>query len=124
MLHPISNKTNTIFIHVSNLEKSVIWYSKLLSQRVDTSTVSRPVYNLTMNQYTGTTLDAGPTGTTKEITPMPYTLFKFHTADINQAYQHIKKIQYEIVSEIVEFDDFAYFNISDPDSNIIMICNG
>ncbi|MFC4662920.1 VOC family protein [Oceanobacillus sp. M60] len=52
---------------------------------------------------------------------MPYPLFNFHTDNIDQAYQHIKKLQYEIVSEIVEFVDFAYFNISDPDGNIIMI---
>ncbi|WP_413465437.1 VOC family protein [Oceanobacillus oncorhynchi] len=68
--------------------------------------------------------DAGPTGATKEITPLPYPLFNFHTDNIDQAYQHIKKLQYEIVSEIVEFVDFAYFNISDPDGNIIMICTG
>ncbi|MFD1413074.1 VOC family protein [Oceanobacillus jeddahense] len=124
MTNPIKNRANTIFIHVSNLEKSVIWYSKLLNQQVDAADISRPVYNLAMNQYTGITLDAGPSGTTKEITPLPYPLFNFHTEDIYEAYQHIKKFEYKIVSEIVEFDDFAYFNIIDPDGNIIMICNG
>ncbi|MFD1387298.1 VOC family protein [Oceanobacillus oncorhynchi subsp. oncorhynchi] len=124
MPHPILNKTNTIFIHVSNLEKSVIWYSKLLNQPIDVSYVSPPVYNLEMNQNTGITLDAGPSGTTKEITPHPGPLFNFHTDDIHQAYEYIEKLKYEIVSEIIKFNDFAYFNISDPDGNVIMICNG
>lgn len=66
MTNPIKNRANTIFIHVSNLEKSVIWYSKLLNQQVDAADISRPVYNLAMNQYTGITLDAGPSGTTKK----------------------------------------------------------
>lgn len=124
MPHPILNKTNTIFIHVSNLEESVIWYSKLLRQQVDISNVSHPVHNLEMNQNTGITLDAGPPGTTKEITPQPYPLFNFHADDIHKAYKSLENLEYEIISEIIEFNDFAYFNISDPDGNIIMICNG
>jgi len=124
MPYPVSNKTNTIFIHASNLEKSVIWYSKLLKQQVDMSDFPRPVHNLEMNQHTGITLDAGPPGTTKTIAPNSYPLFNFHTDDIHKAYQYIEKLEYNIVSEIIEFDDFAYFNISDPDGNIIMICNG
>ncbi|WP_040979456.1 VOC family protein [Oceanobacillus jeddahense] len=124
MPHSILNQTNTIFIHVSDLERSVIWYSNLLNQQADLSKVSRPVYNLEMNQHTGITLDAGPPGTTKEISPQPHPLFNFHTDDIHQAYKYIEKLGYTIAAEITEFDDFAFFNVNDPDGNVIMICNG
>lgn len=120
----IKNQVNTIFVHVSDLEESVKWYSQLLDQEADLSKVSRPVYNFTMNHYTGLTLDAGPMGTTKKVIPAMQPLFNFHTDEIKEAYEFIKKLGYQLESEIVEFDDFAYFNISDPDGNVIMICNG
>ena len=121
---PIKNKINTIFIHVTDLEESVKWYGQLLGQEVDLANVSRPVYNFIMDQYTGLTLDAGPPGKTKEIVPASHPLFNFHTDDISRAYEFIHELGYQIESAIVEFDDFAFFNISDPDGNIIMICNG
>lgn len=124
MNNPIKNRTNTIFVHVSDLERSVKWYGQLFKLEVDLSEVSRPVYNFRMDQYTGLTLDAGPAGKTKEIIPASHPLFNFHTDNIRQAYEYIEKLGYHIETEIVEFADFAFFNISDPDGNMIMICNG
>lgn len=124
MNSPIRNKINTIFVHVSNLERSVKWYSRLLNQEVDLTKVLNPVHNIFMNQYTGLTLDAGPLGISKKITPSVHPLFNFHTDDIQKSYKFLKELGYQIESDIVEFDEFAYFNISDPDKNIIMICNG
>ncbi|WP_026572059.1 MULTISPECIES: VOC family protein [Sediminibacillus] len=120
----IKNRINTIFVHVSDLEESVKWYSKLLNQEVELSNVSKPVHNLPMAQYTGLTLDAGPAGETKQITPSPYPLFNFHTDELEQSYQFLQTSGYKIESDIVEYEDFAFFTISDPDGNIIMICNG
>ncbi|WP_083954085.1 VOC family protein [Virgibacillus siamensis] len=121
---PIKNKMNTVFVHVSDLKNSVRWYSRLLNEQVDLSEVKEPVHNMTLNQYTGLTLDAGPTGEKKEIVPSEYPLFNFHTEDIEKAYVFVKELGYPIESEIIRFDDFSYFNVSDPDGNIIMICTG
>ncbi|MFC4409091.1 VOC family protein [Chungangia koreensis] len=124
MHSPISNQINTIFVHVSDLKNSVEWYSKLLGQEFDLSIVSRPVYNMTINDHTGLTLDAGPEGERKEFTPIPYPLFNFHTNEIDQAYEYMGEMDFSIESEIVRFEDFSYFIISDPDGNQIMICTG
>ncbi|OEH53892.1 hypothetical protein AQ616_15560 [Oceanobacillus sp. E9] len=124
MSNPIIKRTNTIFIHVSDLQRSVQWYSDLLSEEVDVSKVADPVHNLKMEQNTGITLDAGPPGMTKEIQPLPYPLFNFYTEDIYQAYEYLQQLGFQIESDIVEFDDFSFFNISDPDKNMIMICTG
>ncbi|WP_095742904.1 VOC family protein [Sediminibacillus massiliensis] len=124
MSRPIKNQINTIFIHVSDLKKSVQWYSRLLNQEVDLTEVAKPVHNLVMNQYTGLTLDAGPPGEHKEISPSSNPLFNFHTDEIRESYEFVKELGCAIETDIVEFDDFAYFNISDPDGNIIMICTG
>ena len=49
MESPIRNKINTIFVHVSDLERSVKWYSQLLGQNYDLTAVERPVYNIKIN---------------------------------------------------------------------------
>ncbi|MFS0749397.1 VOC family protein [Oceanobacillus sp. 1P07AA] len=108
MSNPIKNRTNTIFIHVSNLQRSVQWYSKLLGEEVDVSKVADPVHNLKMDQNTGITLDAGPPGMAKDIQPLPYPLFNFHTDDIYQAYDYLQELGFQIESDIVEFDDFFF----------------
>lgn len=59
MSSPIMNKMNTIFVHVSDLERSVKWYAELLGQEYDLTAVERPVYNIKIADHTGLTLDAG-----------------------------------------------------------------
>lgn len=124
MKSPIQNKVNTIFIHVSNLERSVAWYSDLLGQEYDLATVSRPVYNLQVNQEVGITLDAGPSGKVKNINALEYPLFNFHTEDIDAAHEYVKKLHYDITDEIIRFDDLSFFTVKDPDQHIIMFCTG
>ncbi|MFS0674834.1 VOC family protein [Ornithinibacillus sp. 179-J 7C1 HS] len=124
MTSPIQNKVNTIFIHVTDLKRSVKWYSELLGQSYDLSTVSRPVYNIPVNQEVGITLDAGPESVRKTIGELDYPLFNFHTEDIDQAYQYIRQLDYDVASEITRFEDFSFFTVRDPDRNVIMVCTG
>lgn len=122
MNSPIKNQINTVFVHVKHLKTSVKWYSQLLGQNVDLTEVLDPVFNMKVNHDTGLTLDAGPPGVEKRVKATNYPLFNLHTGDIQQSYAYVQKLGYQIESEIVAFDDFAYFNIKDPDGNIIMIC--
>ncbi|MGE8205536.1 VOC family protein [Heyndrickxia sp. NPDC080065] len=124
MNSPINNQINTIFVHASDLKKSVQWYSKLLGQEYDPTEVSNPVYNIKINHHTGLTLDAGPEGVTKQPNTSSYPLFNFHTNDIHRSYDYVRQLDYKIESDIVHFPDFSFFTISDPDRNIIMICTG
>ncbi|GGP14723.1 VOC family protein [Oceanobacillus neutriphilus] len=124
MISPVTNKINTIFVHVSDLEKSVKWYAELLGQEFDLTAVERPVYNIKIADHTGLTLDAGPEGITKKQSPGMYPIFNFHTENINDSYAYIKELGYDVESEITRFDDFSFFTIYDPDGNIIMICTG
>ncbi|RLL41308.1 VOC family protein [Oceanobacillus piezotolerans] len=123
MNSPIQNRMNTVFVHVKNLKDSVKWYTNLLGQQYVESEVSLPVYNIQINHHTGLTLDAGPTSG-KKVTPQEYPLFNFHTDDIKAAYHYVQTLNYDITSEITEFDDFSFFTIGDPDGHQIMICTG
>lgn len=124
MTSPIKNQINTIFVHVSDLQRSVAWYSELLGQEVSPQDVTRPVYNVKINDHTGLTLDAGPEGSSKPKQVSPHPLFNFHTDDIEQAYQFVRELGFSIDTEIVRFEDFAFFTISDPDGHVVMICTG
>ncbi|WP_226671985.1 VOC family protein [Rossellomorea aquimaris] len=123
MKSPILNQINTVFVHVSNLKESVQWYSELLGQPYDLEEVQDPVYNMSINHFTGLTLDAGPEGVKKE-SAHNHPLFNFHTDNIEEAYSYVEQLKYEIVSEITRFDDFSFFVIQDPDGNRVMICTG
>jgi predicted enzyme related to lactoylglutathione lyase len=124
MKSPILNQINTVFVHVSNLKESVRWYSELLGQAYDLDQVEDPVYNLAINHFTGLTLDAGPEGVTKGAGQRNHPLFNFHTENIEVAYSYVEQLNYEIVSDIIRFDDFSFFIIQDPDGNRVMICTG
>ncbi|WP_312099420.1 VOC family protein [Niallia sp.] len=54
---PITCKVNNVFIHVSNLEQAVEWYSELLGLPFDKDKVESPVYNIPVTSETGITLD-------------------------------------------------------------------
>lgn len=122
MNSPVTNKINTIFVHVRDLERSVKWYSQLLGQTYNLTDVERPVYNIKVADRTGLTLDSGPKGVTKKQSSSGYPLFNFHTENIDDSYAYVKELGYKIELEIVRFDDFSFFTILDPDSNVIMIC--
>ncbi|MDP5275445.1 VOC family protein [Chengkuizengella axinellae] len=124
MKSPIHNQMSTVFIHVTDLVRSVKWYCQLLDQEFNEEQISLPVYNLNIEGVTGLTLDAGPEDELKEIHPSMYPLFNLHTNDIQESYLFVKKLNYSIQSDIVYFDDFSCFNIADPDSHVIMICTG
>jgi len=124
MKSPITNKINTIFVHVSDLETSVKWYTQLLGQDYDPARIERPVYNIKIADHTGLTLDAGAEGVTKELSINDNPLFNFHTENIDVSYAYVKELGYKVKSEIVRFNDFSFFTILDPDRNVIMICTG
>lgn len=124
MKSPITNKINTIFVHVSDLETSVKWYTQLLGQDYDPARIERPVYNIKIADHTGLTLDAGAEGVTKELSINDTPLFNFHTENIDDSYAYVKELGYKVKSEIVRFNDFSFFTILDPDRNVIMICTG
>lgn len=54
---PIQSYVNNVFVHVSDLKKSVEWYAKLLGITIDLSEVHSPVHNIPVTGQTGLSLD-------------------------------------------------------------------
>lgn len=120
---PITCKVNNVFIHVSDLERSAEWYSKLLGIPFIKENVSSPVYNIPISAETGLTLDDHTLDPSFQLKPSDHVLFNFFVKDIDEAYKFIKGKGITIVKEIERIGDFAYFNFQDLDGNVLMICN-
>ena len=122
MQSPIANRVDTIFIHVTDLEKSVHWYSKLLGITVKDA-VSGPIYTFDMGPgRPGLTLDNHCFDEGYELKLLNQPLFNLSATDIHAAYQFVKEMGAEIVTEIQTYPDLSDFTFKDPDGNIIMIC--
>lgn len=120
---PIESKVNNVFIHVSDLKKSVEWYSNLLGLSINLEEVNSPVYNIPVATMTGLTLDDHTFDPSFKLNPSNHVLFNFFVKDIDEAYSFVKAKEITIVREIERIGDFAYFNFQDLDGNVLMICN-
>jgi catechol 2,3-dioxygenase-like lactoylglutathione lyase family enzyme len=120
---PIACKVNNVFIHVSDLKKSVEWYCDLLGIPFNEEQVESPVHNIPVTSETGLTLDDHTFDPGFTLNPSEHVLFNFFVKDIDEAYQFLKDREITIVKEIERIGDFAYFNFKDLDGNVLMICN-
>ena len=119
----IKNEIGTVFIHVSDLERSVVWYSTLFGLDIDTKKVESPVYNIPINGTTGLTLDDHSFDEGFKHNPGSNPICNFVVEDIDDAYKFIKDNGVNVVREIERIgDDFAFFNFVDPDGNVLMAC--
>ncbi|RDY69025.1 VOC family protein [Halobacillus trueperi] len=120
MKSPIDNRLNTTFVPVTDIKHSAQWYSALIGEPYTEENVHPPVYHLPMNTHTGVILDGG----SENVEPSPHPLFNFHTDDIDASYRFVEQLGYIIKSDIQRFDDISFFNIQDPDGNVVMVCTG
>lgn len=120
---PIENRIDTTFIHVSDLERSIQWYSELLGLEVKKEVYTGPIYTLSMGYgRSGITLDNHCFEEDYKLIPSNQPLFTLSSSDINKAFKHVTEMGAEIVTDIIEHPDLAEFSIKDPDGNIIMVC--
>ncbi|NLP51407.1 VOC family protein [Bacillus sp. RO1] len=120
---PIKNQMNGVFIHVTNLKKSAQWYSDLLGLDLNLDSVQSPVYNIPLVGSSSLTLDDHTFDPGFKHMPSDAALFNFYAPDIDEAYQYIQTKGIEIIREMERVGETAWFNIKDPDGNVVMICN-
>ncbi|RDW15525.1 VOC family protein [Oceanobacillus chungangensis] len=120
---PIKNQMNGVFIHVTDLKGAARWYSDLLGLQVNLDKVVSPVFNVPIIGTTSLTLDdhTFDPGFKHNVSPSP--IFNLYAPNIDDAYKYIKNKDITIVREIERVGDTAWFNIEDPDGNVVMICN-
>lgn len=120
---PIQNQMNGVFVHVSNLKVSAKWYSDLVGIEWNEEDISSPVFNLPITGTTSLTLDDHSFDPHFQPAISPNPLFNLYAPNIDEAYEYVVSKGIEVVREIEWVGETAWFNIKDPDGNVVMICN-
>ncbi|MBA9087787.1 catechol 2,3-dioxygenase-like lactoylglutathione lyase family enzyme [Fontibacillus solani] len=115
MNNPFSKKVGSIFLPVSNLEKSRDWYCNLLDLPTDGEIFHGHLYVLPLNGL-NIVLDSKIYA---EDTVFKKPAFHFDTDNIEDAYEFIKSKNIEPTTGI---QDGQWFNFKDPDGNHLMLC--
>lgn len=125
MNSPIINRIDTVFIHVTDLKEAVRWYSKLLAIEFKEDTqFDGPIHTIPMGKNRpGITFDNHCFDEEYRFIPSNQPLFNLSTEDIDEAYEFVKSIGAEIVTEIARYPDLSDFSFKDPCGNILMICS-
>ncbi|MFH0070815.1 VOC family protein [Peribacillus sp. NPDC056705] len=119
---PIKNKVGSIFVPVSDIEKSRSWYCRVLALPETACEIMNGHLCPLPMKGTGVILDTMPQwggdqpgGAPSIDTPA----FMLMTDDLEGSLQYMKQLGVEIVTEI-EHDH--WFVVKDPDGNKLMIC--
>lgn len=120
---PIKNQMNGVFVHVSDLKVLAKWYCDLLGIDIDLKKVSSPVFNVPVTGTTSLTLDDHTFDPTYRHKVSSSPIFNFYAPDIDDAYTYIKSKGIVIVRNMERVEGTAWFNIQDPDGNVLMICD-
>lgn len=116
MKSPIENKLSGVFVPVSDIEKARDWYCNLLNLPADGEIFFGHIYVLPMQGGTNIVLDS------KIYSPdVVYRIPSIQLAanDIQAAYEYMKATNVDVITGI---ENGHWFNIKDPDGNVIMIC--
>jgi len=116
MLHPISSRLQGVFIPVSDLIASRDWYCQLLNLRNDGEIYFGHIYVLPLSNGIDIILDS-KIYRPEHVLNVP--LLQIATDNIKHAWQFAKDNGMELVTEI---ENQQWFNLRDPDGNMLMIC--
>lgn len=112
----IQNQIRGVFIPVSNIEEARDWYCKIFDLPTNGEIFFGHIYVLPMQGDTNTVLDS-KIYSPENIHKVP--VLQFATDNIEKSYQYIQSLNVDIVTEI---QNGHWFNIKDPDGNVLMIC--
>ncbi|GAK01833.1 hypothetical protein JCM19037_20 [Geomicrobium sp. JCM 19037] len=87
------------------------------------SHVESPVHNVPVSGPTSLTLDDHRFDPNFHYEATTQPLFNLYAPNIQDAYDDIQNKGIRVVREIEQVGETAWFNIEDPDGNVIMICN-
>jgi predicted enzyme related to lactoylglutathione lyase len=115
--HPIQNQIGAVFIPVSDMARSIAWYSRLFNLPLrDTSHEGR-IYDVPM-QGAGLILDSHKPVDQNSVQP----LCLFWTDDIAAAYEYLQQNNVPILSSVQDIGSVSFLLFEDPDYNRLMIC--
>ncbi|NBI27581.1 VOC family protein [Chengkuizengella marina] len=118
MNSPIKNHVGAVFIHVSDMQRAIRFYSKLLGLPVKETAHEGNIYDLVTIGGAGIILD----GHRKDVpNQSDKPILFFDTDNIHASYEHVKSLSIEITSEIEVHENISFFTFKDLDGNVLMV---
>ena len=118
MARPIENRIGQVFVPVSDMQRAITWYSRILGLPIDRTSHGGTIYDVPMQGETRLALDA----TKQPITNSSQPLCFFWTADIRAARDFLRANDVELLDEIQDIGSVSFLTFKDPDNNLLMVC--
>lgn len=115
MDNPILKQIGTVFIPVSNIENARDWYCDILGVKTDGEIQFGHLYVIPLEGI-GIVLDS-KIYSRESVYTTP--VFHLNTNNIEAAFQYMSNKGVNLITEI---EHNHYFNFTDPDGNVLMIC--
>jgi predicted enzyme related to lactoylglutathione lyase len=117
MQSPIHNRVGIVFIPVSDMQRAITWYSRLLGLPAGDTSHNDNIYNLPMQGDIGVILDSH-----KAVRNSSQPLLSFWTDDITATWRFLQELEAEIVSAVEDIGSVSTLIFKDPDQNLLMVC--
>ncbi|NLP52580.1 VOC family protein [Bacillus sp. RO1] len=109
------NRIDTVFLEVTDMEKSIGWYTDVLGFSVRWHDVENGYAAIEMGETPLTLVGA------EEVTPGSHCLLNFYSADINAAHQKLVESGVQ-VEDVMDYGTVLSFEFKDPDGHILGVC--
>jgi predicted enzyme related to lactoylglutathione lyase len=117
MTSPIQNKIGMVFVPVSDMDRAIAWYSRLLGLPAGDTSHEGKIYDVPMQGETGLILDGN-----KPVYNSSQPLLFFWTDDLAAALRHLREMNAEISSDAQDIGSVTFITFTDPDGNMLMVC--
>jgi catechol 2,3-dioxygenase-like lactoylglutathione lyase family enzyme len=118
MTSPIQNRIGNVFIPVSDMRRSIEWYSRVLGYDPGPTSHDGTIHDIPTVGETGLALDANRPAFDPDGPPR----FFWWTEDLRATYSFLDSLGVELASEIEDIGSVAFLQFRDPDGNLLMVC--
>ena len=119
--NPIKNHVGGIFVHVTDMQRSIQWYSDLLGMENAGTDYHNGIYEFPMQRQQGTTLLLDSNINFTKIDGR-HPQFMLATDDIQEAYRYLQAKEARFIGDIEYAGPVSFFVVEDPDGNLVMVC--
>lgn len=106
-----------VFVPVSDMGRSVAWYSRLLGVPVGETSHEGRIHGFPMQDGLGLMLDSH-----RPVTTSSQPLFFLWTEDMRTAERFLRGDDVELVGGIEDIGSLLTLTFRDPDGNLLMVC--
>lgn len=114
---PLDNRIGCVFVPVSDMERSMTWYSTVFGLPAGEPSHDGGIYDVEMAGETGLILDANrPVGNSSQ--PLCY----FWTDDLAATAQFLRDNDVTVLTDPEDIGSVSFLVFEDPDGNRLMAC--